>query len=132
ASGAACPHSASAPGAASASLRFRPGGECASAQRKSHDHPHRIPHRIKSSIRKITPALELPQAGDLPPRATIEGPMVYTCFEMIRDCRADLPQGWRHFAASYVPVIRRILKQYGSEGMDIDAILLPLRKPGAS
>jgi hypothetical protein len=54
--------------------------------------------------------------------------MVYTCFEMIRDCRADVPQGWRHFASSYVPVIRRILKQYGAGEMDMDPILLSLRK----
>src|SRR5882724_2216715 len=58
--------------------------------------------------------------------------MVYTCFEMIRDCRADFPQGWRHFAASYVPVINRIGKQYSATGVDIDAILLSVRKPGAS
>jgi hypothetical protein len=58
--------------------------------------------------------------------------MVYTCFEMVRDCRADLPQGWRHFAASYVPVIRRILMQYTGSDAALDSVLLSLRKPESS
>src|SRR5215467_5655344 len=56
--------------------------------------------------------------------------MVYTCFEMVRDCRADLPQGWRYFASNYVPPIQKILSQYpnGSK-IAIDQVLLSLRRP---
>jgi len=58
--------------------------------------------------------------------------MVYTCFEMVRDCRADLPQGWRYFASNYVTPIRKILSQYGNgSGTSIEAVLLSLRKPDA-
>jgi len=38
--------------------------------------------------------------------------MVYTGFEMMRDCRADSPEGWRYFAANYVPLIRKFLTHY--------------------
>jgi hypothetical protein len=58
--------------------------------------------------------------------------MVYTCFEMIRDCRADLPQGWRHFAASYIPVIRRILVQYTGSDSLLNTMLVSLRQPQSS
>jgi hypothetical protein len=58
--------------------------------------------------------------------------MVYTCFEMIRDCRADLPAGWRYFAANYVPVIRRLLICYAGTDASLDATLLALRKPESS
>src|SRR4051794_19681585 len=56
--------------------------------------------------------------------------MVYTCFEMVRDCRADLPQGWRYFASNYVPPIRKILSQYpNGSGTPIESVLLSLRRP---
>src|SRR5262249_7357943 len=58
--------------------------------------------------------------------------MVYTCFEMIRDCRADLPQGWRHFAASCVPVIRRILVRYTGSDALLNTTLVSLRQPQSS
>ncbi len=38
--------------------------------------------------------------------------MIYTCYEMIGDCRAGLPQGWSHFLAQYVPPIRGFLAHY--------------------
>jgi len=38
--------------------------------------------------------------------------MIYTCYEMIRDCRADKSEGWSFFLAQYVPVIRRLLAHY--------------------
>ena len=41
--------------------------------------------------------------------------MIYTCYEMVRDCRADLPEGWTHFISYYIPVSRRILAQYAPE-----------------
>src|SRR5215510_3415947 len=60
--------------------------------------------------------------------------MVYTCYEMIRDCRADSPAGWRYFLSYYVPAIRRILTHYGESAADtqVRAILQELRKPESS
>ena len=62
--------------------------------------------------------------------------MVYTCFQMVRDCRADLPQGWRYFATAYVPVIRRILSHYSPEASNpeeqVERVLLALRRPESS
>jgi hypothetical protein len=56
--------------------------------------------------------------------------MIYTCYEMIRDCRANLPEGWTYFVANYVPAIRRIIAHYGQG--DADSILLKLRDPQSS
>ena len=62
--------------------------------------------------------------------------MVYTCFEMVRDCRADLPQGWRYFASTYVPVIRRLLSHYapagGGEDARLERVMLDLRRPDSN
>jgi hypothetical protein len=60
--------------------------------------------------------------------------MVYTCYDMIRDCRADLPAGWSYFLNYYVPAIRRILTHYGETATDAQLrnILLELRKPDSS
>jgi hypothetical protein len=41
--------------------------------------------------------------------------MIYTCYEMIGDCRAGLPQGWSYFLAQYVPAIRGFLAHYFPE-----------------
>ena len=38
--------------------------------------------------------------------------MVYTSYEMIQDCRAGKPEGWRHFIANYLPVIQKLLAHY--------------------
>ena len=38
--------------------------------------------------------------------------MIYTCYEMVRDCRADRPEGWRFLVVQYVPVMRRIVLHY--------------------
>jgi hypothetical protein len=57
--------------------------------------------------------------------------MVYTCFEMIRDCRAERPAGWSYFITHYVPVIRRLLLHYRPDkGGNIDEVLLTIRNPG--
>jgi hypothetical protein len=62
--------------------------------------------------------------------------MVYTCFEMVRDCRADLPRGWRYFIAAYVPLIRRLLEHYapaaGEGEARLERVLLDLRRPASS
>ena len=31
--------------------------------------------------------------------------MIYTCYEMIRDVRAGLPEGWRYFVDHYISVV---------------------------
>jgi hypothetical protein len=56
--------------------------------------------------------------------------MIYTCYEMARDCRADKPAGWSHFVTSYVPLVRKFLTHYG--GGDIEPVLKALRDPGSS
>ncbi|MBS1858011.1 MAG: hypothetical protein JST11_21760 [Acidobacteria bacterium] len=62
--------------------------------------------------------------------------MVYTCFEMVRDCRADLPQGWRYLVTTYTPVIRRLLAHYAPSAGDgeagVERVLLGLRLPASS
>jgi hypothetical protein len=61
--------------------------------------------------------------------------MIYTCYEMARDCRADLPEGWGYFITEYVPLIRRLLVHYGPAGEDaavLHRVLLALRKPESS
>src|SRR5579883_3453060 len=60
--------------------------------------------------------------------------MIYTCYEMMRDCRADQPEGWRYFISNYVPVIRKILSHYAPDAgaSVVERILLAARKPEAS
>jgi hypothetical protein len=62
--------------------------------------------------------------------------MVYTCYEMIRDCRANKPEGWSFFLAQYVPVIRGLLAHYFPERAGdpvlVERILAALRQPQAS
>ncbi len=55
--------------------------------------------------------------------------MVYTSYEMIRDCRADKAEGWSYFVTNFVPVIQKLTTQYGG---DPDAILKTLRDPNSS
>ncbi|MGO9260617.1 MAG: hypothetical protein ACLQU1_30565 [Bryobacteraceae bacterium] len=59
--------------------------------------------------------------------------MVYTCYEMVRDCRADRPEGWSYFIANYVPVIRKLLAHYaGGRAPALEGVLAGLRKPESS
>src|SRR5437764_15466317 len=63
-------------------------------------------------------------------RATIDVSMIYTCFEMIRDCRAGLPAGRRYFAANYVPLIRRLLTHYGdASDAELERVVRELGRP---
>ena len=59
--------------------------------------------------------------------------MIYTCYEMVRDCRADLSEGWKHFIVHYVPVIRLALAHYAPERAQdavlLNQILLSVRRP---
>jgi hypothetical protein len=59
--------------------------------------------------------------------------MIYTCYEMVRDCRADRPKGWEYFLSSYIPVIRRLLAHYAPEKSDLlGRILVTVRRPDSS
>jgi hypothetical protein len=58
--------------------------------------------------------------------------MIYTCYEMVRDCRANQAQGWRYFIESYVPVIRKLIEHYGGSAADLNRVLLAVRNPQSS
>jgi hypothetical protein len=59
--------------------------------------------------------------------------MIYTCYEMIRDCRANKLEGWSYFVTSYVPVIRKLLAHYGAgDPGALDRVLLACRDPESS
>lgn len=62
--------------------------------------------------------------------------MIYTCYEMIRDCRADRDEGWRYFISNYVPMIRKLLAHYGAEQpVDVavlNRVVTGLRRPESS
>jgi hypothetical protein len=62
--------------------------------------------------------------------------LIYTCYEMIRDCRAGRPEGWSYFVTQYVPVIREFLGHYfpdraGDRAL-IERVLRKLRQPESS
>ncbi len=61
--------------------------------------------------------------------------MIYTCYEMVRDCRANLPEGWMHFISYYVPVIRQSLAHYAPDRAQdaalLNDILLSVRQPAS-
>lgn len=58
---------------------------------------------------------------------------IYTCFDMVRDCRENRPEGWIYLVTNYVPVIRRMLAQYydGRSGL-LERMLLQLKNPQSS
>ena len=59
--------------------------------------------------------------------------MIYTCYDMVRDCRANQPEGWRYFISNYIPVIRKLLAHYGSEDDALlERVLRAIRKPESS
>ncbi len=59
--------------------------------------------------------------------------MIYTCYEMVRDCRAGLPEGWQHFISHYVPVLRKAVAHYApKEAGDtalVEHLLVTVRAP---
>jgi hypothetical protein len=56
--------------------------------------------------------------------------MIYTCYEMARDCRTDRPEGWSFFISNYVPVVRKLVAHYGSgEEALLNRVLVGIRKP---
>jgi len=71
-----------------------------------------------------------------PPATLLSIQMIYTCYEMVRDCRANLPEGWAYFISEYVPLVRKLLAHYDPERARDDEllnrILLALRNPESS
>ncbi len=59
--------------------------------------------------------------------------MIYTCYEMVSDCRAGAPAGWMYFISRYVPVIRKTVTHYTPERSGdpalLERIVLAVRKP---
>lgn len=62
--------------------------------------------------------------------------MIYTCYDMIRDCRAGRPQGWSYFISSYVPVIRKLVAHYFPDRLasagSLEHVLRTLCRPESS
>jgi hypothetical protein len=59
--------------------------------------------------------------------------VIYTCFDMVRDCRADRPEGWSYFVLQYTPVIRRILAHYAADDPHrVERVLRESRSPQSS
>ena len=59
--------------------------------------------------------------------------MIYTCYDMIRDCRADRAEGWTHFITYYVPVIRKLAAHYfPPSGAVLEPVLVALRQHESS
>jgi hypothetical protein len=69
--------------------------------------------------------------------------MIYTCYEMIRDCRTNRPEGWRYFVSNYVPVIRKLVAHYcafpagaseagASDSAMVERVLAGVRDPQSS
>jgi hypothetical protein len=56
--------------------------------------------------------------------------MIYTCYEMIGDCRANRPEGWRYFVVNYVPAIRKLLAHYATANEALlERVLGAIRRP---
>ncbi len=59
--------------------------------------------------------------------------MIYTSYEMVRDCRANRPEGWEYFLSNYVPVIQRLLVHYSPKRAGLlERILSAFRQPDLS
>jgi hypothetical protein len=61
--------------------------------------------------------------------------MIYTCYEMVRDCRTDRPEGWAYFISEYVPLVRKLLAHYDPERAadgELNRVLQALRNPESS
>src|SRR6266498_3678213 len=80
------------------------------------------PDRIGGSLPKPLAESQTRRRSRLPPSGILET-VIYTSYEMIRDCREDKPRGWSYFIASYVPVVRRFLAHYFPERESDQALL---------
>lgn len=57
---------------------------------------------------------------------------IYTCFDMIVDCRQGNAPGWRHFVRTFVPPLRRLLSHYGGGEDHVFELIDHLRAPSGS
>ncbi|HUQ92148.1 MAG TPA: hypothetical protein VM120_10750 [Bryobacteraceae bacterium] len=61
---------------------------------------------------------------------------IYTCLDMIHDCRANKTEGWSYLITSYVPAIRNLLAHYyagrANDLQLIDRVLKALRNPDSA
>jgi DNA-directed RNA polymerase specialized sigma24 family protein len=58
--------------------------------------------------------------------------MIYTCYDMVRDCRDGRDAGWLYFVSNYTPVIRRIVAHYRPENAPaglVERLLVAMRQP---
>lgn len=59
--------------------------------------------------------------------------MIYTCYDMVRDCRDGRSEGWSFFVTQYVPVIQKLVTHYASSRQGdqalVEQILTALRHP---
>ena len=59
--------------------------------------------------------------------------MIYTCYDMVGDCRADRAEGWSYFVSQYVPAVRKLVVHYFPTRAGDDAlvarVLAGLRQP---
>jgi len=55
--------------------------------------------------------------------------MIYTTYEMIRDCRAGNAAGWSFYEANYLPLLRRLAEHYGRELPDLRDTLFQSLEP---
>ena len=60
--------------------------------------------------------------------------MIYTCYDMVRDCRANRAEGWTYFLSNYVSVIRRVLEHYEPQraGELLPGVLARIARPQSS
>jgi hypothetical protein len=54
---------------------------------------------------------------------------IYTCLDMIRDCRANAPAGWSYFVQTYLPVTRWLLDHYQQHKRPLETVLSELHSP---
>ncbi len=52
---------------------------------------------------------------------------VYTCYDMVPDCRADNPRGWIHLAKHFVPPLRWMVSRYGGGEPELRGLLASMR-----
>ncbi len=52
---------------------------------------------------------------------------IYTCFDMIPDCKANKPEGWLYLVRMFAPPLRRLVESYGGGEEQFRALLAGLR-----
>ena len=53
--------------------------------------------------------------------------MIYTCYDMVRDCHTGRTEGWSYFVTHYVPVVEALLEHYYPKAELLDGVLAELR-----